>query len=264
MNAVLNFSLVAIAFTVAGCGASDSMPAAFAEYRIVAGDGSTPTATVGGALRLSVVEVRADGSSTPVPAGARIAWSGPPAITALPVGSTPDKSILPEAGEAPSAMWVTNPSHLSAEELAGVLFVLDAGSAPSPSLNVTVSVVGGSAPEGSATASLPVAPFPVGDVTHGASLYGANCASCHGAHGEGDSAPGLNDEADHVAGDPDWAPQLLGIAARSNMDDLGVSLDPSMPRWLTLKGASGTLLETRDFADIYSFLKTQTGEGVAP
>jgi cytochrome c2 len=260
MNARLSsLSVVAAALSIVGCGASDSSSAPFAEYRIVAPDGSAPAAMVGDALRLSVVEMRTDGRSVPVSGDALITWSGPSIIEALPTGSTPDQSILPEAGAAPAAMWVKNPEHLSAEELAGVLFVLDAGSAPSPSISVTVTVVGGAAPNGHATASVHVAPFPAGNVARGQDTFAANCASCHGAHGEGESAPGLNDEPDHVAGDSAWTPQLLGLVARSNMDDQGVSLDPSMPKWLTKPDASGKLLTTQGFADMYAFLKTQHG-----
>ena len=125
--------------------------------------------------------------------------------------------------------------------------------------NVTATVTGGTSPEGKVTERLNVASFPEGDVARGQSLYGANCASCHGAHGEGDTAPGLNDEPENVAGDDGWTPQMLGLAARSNMDDMGVSLDPSMPRWLVTPDADGRLLTTRDFSDMYAFLKTQHG-----
>lgn len=249
---------------LAGCGSSDTSTSPFKEYKVVGSDGAPPTATVGDALRLSVLEMRADGSSSPVSSDAQIAWSGAPTIEALPQGSSPDSSILPQAGDSPAAMWVKNPTHLADEELNGVLFVLGAGSGSTPSIDVTAAITGGSAPDGSAIAHVSVAPFPNGDATRGQSLYGANCASCHGAHGEGDAAPGLNDEPDHVAGDPDWTPQLLGIVSRDNMDDQGVSLDPSMPKWLTRQGSNGKLLTTQDFSDIYAFLKTQHGEGPQP
>lgn len=257
-------SVAAVALAIAGCGAADSSSAPFSAYRIVAADGTAPSATVGDALRLSVVEMRTDGTSAPVSGDALVTWSGPPLVEALPMGSTPAKSILPEPGALATAMWVSNPDHLTTQDVAGVLYVLDAGSAPAPSIAVTVAVTGGSAPGGQATASLPVAPFPAGDVARGQEAFAANCASCHGSKGEGDSAPGLNDEPDNVAGDPDWTPQLLGLVARSNMDDQGVSLDPSMPKWLTRPGAGGKLLTTQEFADIYAFLKTQHGTAATP
>ena len=195
MNATLSdlFS-IAVAVTVVGCGASDSSAAPFAGYRIVAADGSMPSAMVGDALRLSVVEMRTDGSSEAVSSDARILWSGAPVITALPVGSAPAQSLLPQPSEAPTAMWVSNPGHLGAAETAGVLFVLDAGSTSSPSLAITASVAGGAGPEGHAAISIPVAAFPTGDASRGQRSYSANCASCHGAHAEGGIAPGLNNE----------------------------------------------------------------------
>jgi mono/diheme cytochrome c family protein len=90
-------------------------------------------------------------------------------------------------------------------------------------------------------------------------LYGANCATCHGATGQGTTDfPGLNNMPDHVAGDPDWNASLVAMSARSDMDDLGVSLDLAMPRWLTRTSSTGQPLSPSDFADIYAFLKTQT------
>ena len=50
---------------------------------------------------------------------------------------------------------------------------------------------------------------------------------------------------------------MLGLAAQSNMDDHGVSLDLAMPKWLVISAASGQPLTTQNFADIYAFLKTQ-------
>jgi cytochrome c len=162
-------------------------------------------------------------------------------------------------------MWIENPDHLTPAQVAGVLFVLDAGSNLNPSIEVMASVAGGTVPAAAttATATVSVTPFPTGDVSRGQALYAANCAACHGAQGEGASAPGLNADPDNVADDPTWTPQLLGIAARTNMDNAGVSLDPSMPKWLLRDGASGQLLSTQDFSDIYVFLKTQHSAGAA-
>jgi hypothetical protein len=42
------------------------------------------------------------------------------------------------------------------------------------------------------------------------------------------------------------------------MDNRGVSLDPSMPKWLSRLSSTGQLLSPSDFADIYAFLQTQT------
>lgn len=256
---------VALAVPLHGCGNSETSTASTAEYKIVGTDGAPAAASVGDALRLSVMEVRADGSSTPVSSDAQISWTGPATVEALPEGSTPDASILPQPGDSPTAMWVKNPTHLTDAQLLGVLFVLGAGTGASPSIDVTATIKGGgSVPDGSVSVHIPINPFPTGDVARGRTLYADNCASCHGSQGEGDTAPGLNDEPDHVAGDPDWTPQLLGIVARDNMDDQGVSLDPSMPKWLVRNDASGKPLTTQDFSDMYAFLKTQHGEGVTP
>ena len=240
----------------AGCG-GDGSSAPFAEYKIVPAGGGALQATVGDAFKLQVVESLSDGTTKALASDAQVVWSGPPVVTALPIGSTPTESILPQPGATPTAMWIQNPDHLTPQQVAGVLYILDAGSAASPSISVTAAVTGGAAPAGQATATIPVAPFPVGDAARGQPLYAANCASCHGAKGEGGSGPGLNATPDNVAGDDGWSPQLLGLSARSNMDDQGVSLDLAMPKWLVLTGANGQPVTTQNFSDIYAFLKTQ-------
>jgi Cytochrome c len=259
-NIVTSISSVAFAVVLAGCGDSGSS-APFARYEVVATGGGALEAPVGDALHLSVVEGLSDGTTKPLASDAKVTWSGPPVVTALPVGSEPADSVWPQPGSAVAAAWLKNPDHLTDAQTAGVLYVFDSGSAANPSVAVTASVSGGDAPPGEVTAAVSIKPFPVGAPSRGQTLYAANCASCHGAHGEGDSAPGLNDEPENVAGDPAWSPQMLGLAARSNTDDLGVSLDPSMPKWLVLPGASGQLLTTQDFSDIYAFLKTQQVAG---
>jgi len=256
------FALASIALVGAGCG--DSSDASFVEYRVVNAKGGTLTANVGDAFRLEVVEGLSDGTTRALSAEATVTWSGPPTVTALPEGSMPSDSILPQSGSDPDAFWIQNPDHLTPAQVAGVLYVLDAGTAARPSVTVSASVSGGSTRAGNATASVAIAAYPTGDVTRGHSLYAANCASCHGTQGEGGSAPGLNNEPDHVAGDPDWTPQMLAFAARSNMDDQGVSLDVSMPKWLVINSAAGKPLTTQDFSDVYAFLQTQHGEGSSP
>ena len=244
------------AVVLAGCGDSSSS-ADFVQYKIVGPNNGAPQGTVGDALGLKVVEALSDGTTKALSSNASVTWSGPPAITALPIGSTPADSILPQPGSAATAMWIQNPDHLTPAQVAGVLYILDAGTAPNPAIDVTAMVTGGAAPAGQTTATVPVAPFPTGVASRGQPLYAANCATCHGAKGEGGSGPGLNATPDNVAGDDGWTPQMLGISARSNMDDQGVSLDVSMPKWLLINGASGQQLITQDFSDIYAFLKTQ-------
>ncbi len=254
--------LASIALAGSGCG--DSSPASFVEYRVIPANGGSLSADSGDAFHLSVVESLSDGTTRALSTEATVTWSGPATVTALAEGSSPSDSILPQPGAEPDAFWIQNPDHLTPAQVAGVLYVLDAGTAAQPSVTVSAAVSGGLAPAGSATASLPIAPFPAGDATRGQTLYVSNCASCHGAQGEGALAPGLNNEPDHVAGDPDWTPQMLGFAARSNMDNEGVSLDVSMPKWLLVNGAAGKPLTTQDFSDMYAFLKTQHGEGSTP
>jgi hypothetical protein len=49
---------------------------------------------------------------------------------------------------------------------------------------------------------------------------------------------------------------LLAVAARSDMDNGGLELRTPMPDWLS-DDATGALLSTQDFADIYAYLMTQ-------
>jgi mono/diheme cytochrome c family protein len=200
----------------------------------------------------------ANGMIVPLGAGTRVTWSGPPLVKALAMGSLPSSSILPAAGRLATAMWIQNPDHFSDDELGGVLWVLDSGTDSQPTIAVKVSLSSSELTD-DATASIDVGPMPAGDIGRGQVVYESNCASCHGATGQGTTEfPGLNNAPDHVAGDPSWNASLLAMAARSDMDDLGVSLDPSMPKWLTRLSSQGQLLSPSDFADIYAFLRTQT------
>jgi mono/diheme cytochrome c family protein len=262
MNSKCCFTSIAALAIVTGCGSSGGSTSN-PEYRIVVADGGAPAATEGEALRLAVVEVNADGTTKALPSGATVAWSGPPVVTALAEGSSPAQSALPQPGSAATGMWVRNPEHLTDAQINGVLYVIDKGTGPNPSIEVTADVSGG-APAGKATVAIPVGPFPTGDVTRGQSIYGDNCASCHASHGEGTTlAPPLNDSSDsqgspNVAADPDWNGPLFAITPMDNMDNEGVSLAVAMPRWLITEARSGQLLTAQDFADIYAYLKTQT------
>jgi mono/diheme cytochrome c family protein len=258
---LLSSSFVTALFALASCG--DSGSSTFAHYQIVSADSTALQAHVGDAYHLSVVEELSDGTTKPLASDAQVTWSGPPVVVALPEGSTPDSSILPQPGPAATAMWIENPDHLTPAQVAGVLYVLDPGTDAAPSIAVQAAVAGGSEPAGTASATVSIAPFPTPDPARGHTLYTANCGTCHGASGEGGVAPGLNDEPDNVAGDPTWTPQMMGITARSNMDNLGVSLAASMPKWLLIDGASGQPLTTQNFSDIYAFLKTQMVVGAA-
>src|SRR6266536_5894940 len=101
-------------------------------------------------------------------------------------------------------MWLRNSEHLTDAQLNGILYVLDKGTATNPSISVTATV-GGGAPAGQVTATLLVSPFPTGSVTAGQTLFADNCATCHGAQGQGTmTAPGLNNSTGD-SGDPSVA-----------------------------------------------------------
>jgi mono/diheme cytochrome c family protein len=258
-----------VACSSAGTPASPSMPAIPAAatgvpaespvtgYRIATASGDPLTAVAGDALRLVVVRAHADGTTDPLGADAKVAWSGPPLIQALAEGSDPGDGVLPQPGTAATGMFLSNPTHYSDADLLGVLWVLDPGSAPSAGLHV-IATVSGVDPAGSADATIPVAPTPAGDVARGAQFYGQNCAACHGPTGHGNADfPGLNAEAGNVAGDPAWNAALIAMAARSDMDNVGVTLASAMPKWLVRPTATGKPPTTQEFADAFAFLKTQ-------
>jgi mono/diheme cytochrome c family protein len=261
-----SFDVFVLTFLVGACaacsggspaGPGSTSSASVTGYKIVMSDGTPLVATAGDAVQLAAVQTLSDGTTASLPSGATVVWSGPPAVQALPTGSMTDVSALPSAGAPSTGFWLSNSAHYSEAELAGVLWVLDQGSGSNSGLVVTATI-SGVVPVGTATATIPVAPSPAGDVARGSALYGANCAACHGASGHGTATfPGLNNEDGHVASDPTWSAALLAMTARSDMDNMGVSLDPSMPKWLTRLSANGKALTTQNFADIYAFLKTQ-------
>lgn len=253
-------SLLLVGSLSAACGSSGpaSPSTTVTGYRITSADGSPLTAVAGEAKRLAVMQVMSDGSAAPMSTKTRVTWSGPTVVKALPLGSKPSSSILPTTGQSATAVWIQNPEHFADDELAGVLWILDSGTELHPAVAVKASL-DASNPTGEMTATIGIAPMPVGDTGRGQAMYRANCASCHGATGQGTTAfPGLNNAPDHVAGDPSWNASLFAMTARSDVDNLGVSLDPSMPKWLIRPSSTGQPLSPSDFADIYAFLKTQT------
>jgi mono/diheme cytochrome c family protein len=272
-------NLLPLLLLSAACSSSTS-PAAGPEptgIEVVTVSGGPLTAAAGDALALKVVQKLSDGTTRDLPAPAQVAWSGPPTVTATAPDGTPADTPYPPAGDAPTAVWISNPSRSDVDgALAGVLFVQDPGTTAGGSISVTAMVTGID-PGGTATASVAVTPPPSGDATRGAALYGAtgaNCAACHGATGHGSPvnadgsstlegtsypfpAPGLNAE-DGNAG-AEWSQELFATASRADLDDQAVSLRLPMPDWLiTPKPSATALLGTQDFADIFAFLKTQT------
>ncbi|HEX3770626.1 MAG TPA: c-type cytochrome [Polyangiaceae bacterium] len=269
-----------LAGALLGCSSSSDAPAGGGSgatgLAIVPVSAPGLTAAGGDALALKVVNRKSDGTTEDVPA-AQVTWSGPPTVTATDPSGMAAASAYPATGGAgPVAVWIANaPRADHASDLAGVLFILDAG-ASGGSVSVTATVSGGGG--GTATASVTVSATPAGDATRGAALYGASgaaCAACHGAtgHGSPDSAdngttfsidgtpyafpaPGLNAEDGNAAAE--WSPELFAIAARADLDDEAVSLRQPMPDWLTAESpGSGKALTTQDLADIFAFLATQ-------
>jgi mono/diheme cytochrome c family protein len=108
-------------------------------------------------------------------------------------------------------------------------------------------------PSGSA-ATLP------GDPTKGAALYGANCASCHGASLTGGIGPALNpiEKLPNVANplDPTF---LIGLITTGRVHQPGDPRQTDMPA----KGGNSALTE-QDVKDLASYIITQNLTGSPP
>lgn len=223
---------------------------------IVMADGTSLVAVAGDILHLDVVLVSATGVHTPLPSGAVIEWTGPAEIIALASGSMPTTSQLPSRGLAPTGMFLRNREHYTDAQLHGVLIITDGGSAGGGTLMVDAHVTGAGM-DANVSAAIPVGAVPGGDAASGQTFYLANCASCHGASGQGAAAPGLNHATGNVASDPDWNATLFASVPRANIDDFGVSEGPGMPLWLTTPATTGGLLTTQQMVNVYAWLLTQ-------
>jgi hypothetical protein len=258
-----------------------------AGYRIVASNGAPMTTAVAGdAVALQVVVVMSDGSIAALPPDATVAWTSPLTITAQSVDDEGESEPLavraaPPVG-GPVAAFLNNPQRADrAGDLTGVLFVLEAGPTDGQTVNVSATI--GGSQRGTVATSVSISATPAGDAARGATLYGSSgaaCSKCHGPTGHGTvpmsnsdggtsfmigdktyayAAPGLNAESGNVAADRAWNAALLAIAARSDLDNEGVTLREPMPDWLTMVSpGSNATLTTQDFADIYAFMQTQT------
>ena len=218
----------------------------------------------GDAIALELVETFSDGSTKPA---ADPTWTAPTTVVPLDPDSTAD-SPIPAFGATPTAVFVDNTLRPDRnDDLSGVLFVLDDGSAGG---STTVTATSGSS---TATLMLAVAATPAGDAAGGVGRRAARRTTCHGAMAQGTTAnadgsytvdggtysypaPGLDTETGNLASDPAWNAALLAVAARSDMDNGGLELRTPMPDWLG-DAATGALLSTQDFADIYAYLMTQ-------
>jgi hypothetical protein len=290
MNRNLRWSLAIFLLPAlsAACSSSssspgDPKPASDSRLRIVTVSGAPMVASAGDALALKIVEVAADGSTSDLPAGAKVVWTAPDVLAALAPNTQAPSLVPPSAtapGYPPSAAWIDNTARTDRNgNLASVLFVFDPGTIQNAAVKVAASVSGGAA-SGDVEAGVVVWPTPAGNATRGKTLYGessANCARCHGPSGHGSldvpqataytiagetyayPAPGINAESGNLASDPNWNAALFAVAARADIDNHGVALRTPMPDWLTHPVAStGQPLATQDFADIYAFLRTQT------
>jgi mono/diheme cytochrome c family protein len=191
-----------------------------------------------------------DGSLIAMPSSASVTWSGPPLVVATD-GSADAGDPIPVPGAMPTAFWLQNPTHYSDAELSGVLFITDPGTVSGGAISVVADVSGSLTAH--LTASIAVSSVPTGDPTNGATLYAAQCASCHGATGHGTAnGPGINAESGNVASDPTWNSGLMGSVVRGDIDNQGVALAAAMPEWLEMPVTS------QDFIDAYAWLRTQT------
>jgi len=219
----------------------------------------TSAIPAGNVIRLVVAFKQSDGSLDIAPAGAiKVAWSGPPVVVNTD-GSPDAGDPIPATGSTPTSFWLQNdpsiPSslyHYSNDELNGVLFITDPGASGGGTIDIAASVTGGVTTQ--LTASLTISAVPAGSATHGAQVYSAQCAVCHGPTGGGidGGAVGINAAAGNVASDPTWSAGLVGSVVRGDIDNQGVLLDPAMPEWLELP------LTSQDFIDAYTWLQTQS------
>jgi mono/diheme cytochrome c family protein len=238
---------------LAGCSSSSAASPSPIGFKI---ESSASSAVAGDAVSLEVVQTLSDGSTTPTPPSTTVTWEAPNLAIALAPGSTADNP-LPEPGAQPTAVFVDNPSRPDiASALKGKLFILSAGPAGG---DVHVSAAVSGVPT-ALTASISVGAAPDGSADRGASVYAANCATCHGDTGHGNSAaPGLNAEPGNPAADPDASAEAFAFVSRADVDPEGIAVLEPMPSFLTLPDpASKRLLTTQDFSDILAFLRTQT------
>ena len=87
---------------------------------------------------------------------------------------------------------------------------------------------------------------PLGDAVRGASAYGTYCASCHGAKGEGGSAPGSIVDPAYLTLVSDRALRATVVVGRS---DLG------MPDWRS--DVKGRPMSGTEIADVVAWLAAQ-------
>jgi mono/diheme cytochrome c family protein len=101
-----------------------------------------------------------------------------------------------------------------------------------------------------------VTPAPAPDVKNGKQLYDQNCAVCHGAaaQGHGDF-PNLTYTDAGIGG---WGVWQFNRAVRVGVDDVGATLEQTMPRWQAagFKTDGGKPPTAQEVSDIFGYLKT--------
>jgi mono/diheme cytochrome c family protein len=251
---------------------------------IVSGYGTPLQAAPGDAVPLVVVFTLSDGTTQPLPTGTQVSWIAPQTVVAQDPYDAGPNSVIPDAGDQPSAFYIQNPYRATNP---GVLFVVAAGTVADAGVTVTASLPDG----GTLSAVVAILPAPVGDPDAGGYLFQQwfSCADCHGATAAGSPqamlvdgglifladggpaydlngtlfpypAPGLNNIPDsgNLATDPTWNAALLGMAAQSDIDNNGVALRAPMVNKLGDLGPSKKPVNGQDFANVYSWLLLQT------
>lgn len=84
----------------------------------------------------------------------------------------------------------------------------------------------------------------------GKALFQENCAACHGATGQGGSAPKLVGDASK------WSAKLFERAVLTGVDDAGKKLEAPMPHWQngSFQSDQGKAPTSKEVTAIYRYL----------
>jgi len=91
-----------------------------------------------------------------------------------------------------------------------------------------------------------------GDSSSGQALFTSNCSTCHGSKGEG--GVGANITGSTTAGIGSWTAAQFMAAVRSGVDDEGMQLCATMPKF------SSSLLSDAQVTSIHDFLLMQMND----
>lgn len=101
-----------------------------------------------------------------------------------------------------------------------------------------------------------VTPAPAPNVQQGKQLFDQNCAVCHGANAQGQGDfPNLTYTDAGIGG---WGIWQFNRAVRVGVDDVGATLEQTMPRWQAagFKTDGGKPPTPQEISDIFGYLKT--------